>query len=193
MGSARTAGGTAMSGVRILRLAAGGDGVGRLEDGRTVFVPRTAPGDLVELSALREHRRFARARIGRLVEPSPDRAEPRCPHYLADECGGGQPPQPPIEPQRAARRSFVGDAVRRLARRDQADPELEPSPREYDYRTKITLSASADGRTIGLHPLDRADRVFDLRWCHITVPALMTLWEALRPLRRLLPPRLTRL
>jgi tRNA/tmRNA/rRNA uracil-C5-methylase (TrmA/RlmC/RlmD family) len=39
-----------LSAVRILRLAAGGDGVGRLEDGRTVFVPRTAPGDLVELA-----------------------------------------------------------------------------------------------------------------------------------------------
>ena len=58
------AGGTAVSAVRILRLAAGGDGVGRLEDGRTVFVPRTAPGDLVELTRVREHRRFARARVG---------------------------------------------------------------------------------------------------------------------------------
>ncbi|MGH7630122.1 MAG: TRAM domain-containing protein, partial [Gemmatimonadales bacterium] len=35
-----------MDPVRILRLAAGGDGVGRLADGRAVFVPRTAPGDL---------------------------------------------------------------------------------------------------------------------------------------------------
>lgn len=182
-----------MSAVRILRLAAGGDGVGRLEDGRAVFVPRTAPGDLVELTALREHRRFARARVGRLVEPSRERTEPRCPHYLADECGGCQLQHLAIEPQRAARRGFVGDALRRLGKRDVADPELVPSPREYDYRTKITLSASADGRRIGLHPHDRADRVFDLRWCHITVPELMTLWEALRPLRPLLPPRLERI
>ena len=51
--------------VRILRLAAGGDGVGKLPDGKTVFVPRTAPGDLVELVELREHTRFARAWPGR--------------------------------------------------------------------------------------------------------------------------------
>jgi 23S rRNA (uracil1939-C5)-methyltransferase len=164
-----------------------------LEDGRAVFVPRTAPGDLVELTALREHRRFARGRMGRLVEPSRERTEPRCPHYLADECGGCQLQHLAIEPQRAARRGFVGDALRRLGKRDVADPELVPASREYDYRTKITLSTSADGRRIGLHPHDRADRVFDLRWCHITVPELMTLWEALRPLRPLLPPRLERI
>lgn len=182
-----------MSAVRILRLAAGGDGVGRLEDGRTVFVPRTAPGDLVELEQVREHRRFARARVNRLLDASPDRTEPRCPHYLEDECGGCQLQHLAIGPQRAARRGFVGDALRRLGKRDVTDPELEPSPREYDYRTKITLSVSADGRRIGLHPLDRADRVFELRWCHITVPPLMTLWGELRSLRPLLPPRLTRL
>ena len=41
--------------VRILRIAAGGDGVGRLTDGRTVFIPRTAPGDLVELTHIEIH------------------------------------------------------------------------------------------------------------------------------------------
>ncbi len=182
-----------MSTARILRLAAGGDGVGKLPDGRTVFVPRTAPGDLVELSAVREHRRFARARIGRLVEPSPDRVEPRCPHYVVDQCGGCQLQHLAIGAQREARRGFVGDALRRLGKRDVADPPLQPSAKEYEYRTKLTLSLSADGLRIGLHPYDRADRVFDLRRCHITVPELMTLWEALRPIRSLLPPRLQRI
>ncbi len=181
-----------MTAVRILRLAAGGDGIGRLEDGRAVFVPRTAPGDLAELSEVREHRRFARARLGRLVESSPERADPRCPHYDGDECGGCQLQHLTMDTQRAARRMFVGDALRRLGKRDVSDPPLVPSPRDYDYRTKITLAVSGDGRRIGLHPFDRPERVFELRRCHITVPALMALWESLRTLRSLLPPRLDR-
>jgi 23S rRNA (uracil1939-C5)-methyltransferase len=180
-----------MTAVRVLRLAAGGDGVGKLEDGRTVFVPRSAPGDLVELSGLRAHKRFARARIDRLIEPSPLRAEPRCPHYLRDECGGCQLQHLEAGAQREARRTFVGDALRRLARRPVPDPPLIPSEREFDYRTKITLAVSPGGRRIGLHRYDRADEIFDLRWCHITVPHLMTLWQALRRLRSLFPPRLT--
>src|SRR5690606_19085864 len=102
--------------VRILRLAAGGDGVGRVDDGRTLFVPRTAPGDLVELTDIRLHRRFARARLGRLLEASPDRVEPRCPHYVADECGGCQLQHLAPAAQGDARRAFVGDALRRIAK-----------------------------------------------------------------------------
>ncbi len=173
--------------VRIVRLAAGGDGVGKLPDGRTVFVPRSAPGDVLELADVREHRRFARARISRVLEPSPFRVEPRCPHYVADECGGCQLQHLEEAVQRDARRSFVGDALRRLGKRQATDPEIVPAQRSYDYRTKLTLAVSADGRRIGLHPYGRAGQVFDLRWCHITVPELMQLWRGARELRSLFP------
>jgi len=179
-----------MSAVRILRLAAGGDGVGPLDDGRTVFVPRTAPDDLVELAGLRLHKRFARARLGGLIEASAVRVAPRCSHYVRDECGGCQLQHLESGAQREARRGFVGEALRRLGRRDVPDPPLMPAMQEFDYRTKITLAVSPDGRRIGLHPYDRPDQVFDLDWCHITAPELMRTWQALRMVRRLLPPRL---
>ncbi len=117
--------------VRILRLAAGGDGVGKLPDGKTVFVPRTAPGDLVELVELREHKRFARARLGRLLEASPDRVEPRCPHYVHDECGGCQVQHLDYEAQLFSRRAFVGDALRRLGKRDIPDPPIVPAAKTF--------------------------------------------------------------
>jgi 23S rRNA (uracil1939-C5)-methyltransferase len=176
--------------VRILRLAAGGDGVGKLPDGKTVFVPRTAPGDLVEVTGLREHKRFARARLKQLVESSPDRVDPRCPHYVHDDCGGCQVQHMSYEAQLLSRSSFVGDAVRRLAKREVADPSIVPTEMIYDYRTKVTLHVDEDGRRIGLHPYGRPDEVFDLAWCHITVPELMELWQAMRSLRQFLPPRL---
>ena len=179
-----------MTAVRILRLAAGGDGVGRLPDGKTVFVPRTAPGDLVELSGLREHKRFARARAGRLLEPSAHRVEPRCPHYVRDDCGGCQLQHLDYEAQLASRRALVGDALRRLGKRDVPDPPIVPSEKVYEYRTKLTLHASGDGKRIGLHPYQRPDEVFHLEWCHIAVPELMALWQTIRKLRPLLPTQL---
>ena len=182
-----------MTTVRILRLATGGDGVGRMDDGRTVFVPRTARGDLVELSDLRLHRRYARARCSRIVESSADRVEPRCPHYVHDDCGGCQLQHVGAEPQREARRGFVGDTLRRIGKLDIPDPEIVPSSREFDYRTKITLAVDAGGRRIGLHPFDRPDRVFDLVRCHITSSELMALWVEVRECRALLPSDLRRL
>ena len=110
--------------VRILRIAAGGDGVGRLADGRTLFVPRTAPGDLIETADLRLHARFARARIGRIIEAGPERIEPRCAHYRDDACGGCQLQHMDSASQHAARRAIAGDALRRIARLDVPDPDL---------------------------------------------------------------------
>ena len=179
-----------MTSVSILRLAAGGDGIAKLPDGRTVFVPRTAPGDLVELTSVREHKRFARARVDRLLERSPQRVEPRCPHYVRDECGGCQLQHIEYETQLAVRRSFVGDALRRIGKREVSDPAIVPANTTYDYRTKLTLQVESGGRRIGLHRYDRAGQIFDLEWCHITVPPLMELWQTVRRLRPLLPPAL---
>jgi 23S rRNA (uracil1939-C5)-methyltransferase len=144
----------------------------------------------VALAGVREHKRFARARPERLIEVSPDRVEPRCPHYVNDECGGCQLQHVNYEAQLLSRRSFVGDAIRRLGKREITDPPIVPAARVYDYRTKLTLHASEDQRRIGLHPYGRPDEVFDLKWCHITVPELMELWQAMRSLRPFLPPLL---
>ncbi|HEY8104467.1 MAG TPA: TRAM domain-containing protein [Gemmatimonadales bacterium] len=179
--------------VRIERLAAGGDGVGHLADGRVVFVPRTAPGELVALRDLKPSRRFARARVAAILEPSPDRVEPRCAHYTADDCGGCQLQHVAAPVQRTARAAFVGDALRRLGRLDVPDPLLEPAEHEFGYRSKLTLAATPDGRRIGLHPLDRPDAVFQLDRCHLAAEPLMELWTVLRRQRALMPPGLDRL
>lgn len=168
--------------VRVLRIAAGGDGVGRFEDGRTVFIPRTAPGDLVEVTNLRLHARFARADAGQLLEAGPDRVEPRCPHYHRDQCGGCQLQHLSEAAQRSARGAIVGDALRRIARLDRPDPPLTPSSEAWGYRSRVTLAVDARGR-VGFHPIGRPEVCFDLEWCHIAAPALNRMWQALSAVR----------
>ena len=174
--------------VRILRLAGGGDGVGKLGDGRTVFVPRTAPGDLVELQALQLHDRFARARPLAVLEPGPARVSPACPHYDQDECGGCQLQHLALGEQLTAKRSFVGDAVRRIGKLPVEDPEIVPSEVAWEYRTKVTLAVAAGGRRIGYHRYDRPGELFDLDRCLIAAPPLMRLWSAVSAERNLLAP-----
>ena len=55
------------SSLRVTGLASGGDGVGRLSDGRVVFVDGGVPGDCVELADLTVRKKVIKARIGRLV------------------------------------------------------------------------------------------------------------------------------
>ncbi len=178
--------------VRIDRLAGGGDGVGKLDDGRTVFVPRTAAGDLVELVDLRMYKRFARAQVGRLVEPGPGRMEPRCVHYDRDRCGGCQLQHLALARQVEAKRSFIGDALRRLGKLEVDDPEVVAGEVEFGYRTKITL-ARGKGGMLGMHREGEPDRIFALERCELMAPALQKVWGRLRPLQRHLPKDLERL
>lgn len=172
--------------VAIRALAAGGDGVGTLPDGMTVFVPRTAPGDRVALRAVHRQRRMARARVARIVEPGPGRVPPPCPHYEADDCGSCQVMHLDAATQRAAKARIVGDALRRLARLEWPDPEVEPAPAQLGYRSKVTFTVR-DGR-IGYHRLGRPDAVFTVTRCLLATPALQALHAALRDARAHLPP-----
>ena len=163
--------------VRILRIAAGGDGVGRLADGRTVFVPRTAPGDLIEPADLRLHARFARARVGRLLEPGPGRTEPRCAHYRHDACGGCQLQHLDRQSQHAARRVIAGDALRRIGKLSLDDPELEPTTSDWGYRSRITLHVDPAGPIAGFHREGDAEGVFALVRCEIADERLNDAWR----------------
>ena len=178
--------------VAITGIAVGGDGVGRLSDGRVVFVPRAAPGDRIRLreGSLQRHRKFARAEVGAIVEAGPHRVAPPCPHYTHDHCGGCQLQHIAYDAQLRAKRSIVGDTLRRIGKLDVADPEIVEALEEWRYRSKISMAAKT---TVGLHPYDRPNFVFPLADCHITDFKLMALWRELRSRLAMLPQPLTRL
>ncbi len=184
--------------VAITGIAAGGDGVGRLADGRAVFVARTAPGERVRLrEGMKLHKRFARGELAEVVAPGATRVTPPCPHYVQDHCGGCQLQHLSYESQLAAKRAIVGDALRRVGKVDIEDPEIVEAVEEWRYRAKMSLAVKTVGRsgrrTVGLHPYDRPASVFPLLDCHITDFRLMALWREVRARLELLPPRLTRL
>ena len=183
--------------VSVTRIAAGGDGVARLSDGRVVFIPRTAPDDRVRMreGSLEGHRKFARAEVGEIVASGPARVEPPCTHYIHDHCGGCQLQHVGYEAQLAAKRAIIGDALRRIGKLDVEDPEIVEALEEWRYRAKISLAAKPVGQSmaVGLHPYDRPNFVFPLADCHITDFKLMALWREVRSRLPLLPQLLTRL
>ena len=186
--------------VTITGIAVGGDGVGRMSDGRVVFVPRTAPEDRIRPreGSLQRHRNFARADVGEIVQSSPNRVTPPCPHYTQDHCGGCQLQHVAYDAQLSAKRAIVGDTLRRIGKLDVADPEIVEALDEWRYRSKISMAVKttggrSDGLTAGLHPYDRPNFVFPLADCHITDFRLMALWRELRGRLAMLPQPLTRL
>jgi 23S rRNA (uracil1939-C5)-methyltransferase len=178
--------------VTITGIAVGGDGVGRLSDGRVVFVPRAVPGDRIHLreGSLKRLRTFARAEVGEVVEAGPGRVAPPCPHYVHDHCGGCQLQHLAYDGQLSAKRAIVGDTLRRIGKLQVEDPEVVEALEEWRYRSKISMAVKS---AVGLHPYDRPNFVFPLADCHITDFRLMALWRELRSRLSLLPQPLTRL
>jgi 23S rRNA (uracil1939-C5)-methyltransferase len=171
-------------------IAAGGDGVGR-SNGVVVFVPRTAPGDRIRAN-IDVQRRFARGEIDALVRPSPDRVTPECAHYVADKCGGCQLQHVNYDAQLDAKRRIIRDSLARIGKRTVELPPIEPSPRRWRYRRKLTLTMrrvgkSGDDWTIGLRAYDDPDRIFALKDCPITEERVLSVWKDVAAARRLLP------
>jgi 23S rRNA (uracil1939-C5)-methyltransferase len=80
--------------LRIEKAVYGGDGLARIpadettSAGKTVFVPGTLPGEVVEASIATERRSFSTGELGAILESSPERVVPGC-EYVP-RCGGCQ-------------------------------------------------------------------------------------------------------
>ncbi|MEA3004859.1 MAG: rRNA (uracil1939-C5)-methyltransferase, partial [Acidobacteriaceae bacterium] len=74
--------------LRIEKAIYGGDGLARVPEGKTVFVPGTLPGELVEATIASDKRSFATGALGDVLEPSAERVVPGCAYV--PRCGGCQ-------------------------------------------------------------------------------------------------------
>jgi len=153
-----------------------------------VFIPRTAPGDLVDV-ALEPRGRFARGTLVSVIESSDSRVAPACEHYTRDRCGGCQLQHMTYESQLGAKSTIVRDAMQRIGKRDVARVSVVPSPTPWGYRTKLTLALrwSRNRWVAGLHRFDDPDVVFQLERCPITDDRVVAIWRDIFAASSLLP------
>ena len=98
--------------ITIDRLAYGDAGIGRAENGKTVFVNGACPGDVALVEIDRDKGNFCEGHVVELVAPSSDRVLPACP--LASVCGGCGWQHISYERQLAAKRDAVVSQLRRI-------------------------------------------------------------------------------
>ena len=158
--------------VTIDNLANGGDGAGRLPDGRIVFVPRTVPGEKVEIELTRSKKAYAFGRLLRILEPSPARVEPDCPHFA--RCGGCQFWHMTYEAELQAKSQAAAEAIARVGGVDLPEPELMEAPSVVDYRARATFHRRKSSDKAGVLGFfaPGTNRVVDIAGCPIADPLL---------------------
>lgn len=173
--------------IRIEGVAASGAGVGRLADGRAIFVHRSAPGEIVEATIREEKKRWARGELLRVIEPSPQRRTAPCPHY--DRCGGCTLEHLEYGAQLRAKHAIVAETLRRIGGIGIDDgglhlPPVVPSPSEFQYRNRVSftlLRLGGDRVVVGFHEIERPGRIVDITGeCLLPEPAIATAWDRIR-------------
>ncbi len=154
--------------LKIDRFAAGGDAVAVRDDGKTVFVADAVPGDVVRVTVVEERKRFAKARVEAVIEPSPDRVEPACRHF--GRCGGCTWQHVRYPKQVDAKARILRDALERIGGfRLDADPPMTASPEPLHYRGRARVRV--DRERVGF--LERSShRLCAVEMCPVLAPEL---------------------
>lgn len=168
--------------VTVQRLAHDGRGVARSASGKTLFIDGALAGERLEVAVHRSRKRFDEAHVRELLEVSPERVEPPCPHYA--QCGGCDLQHLAVTAQRQHKQAVLVDL---LAREGIALPTppalLADAVAGYRRRARLGVKVDAQGRVHLGFRVHHASRLVDVERCLVLVPSLEAL---LVPLRELL-------
>ncbi|MBQ6841071.1 MAG: class I SAM-dependent RNA methyltransferase [Bacilli bacterium] len=141
-----------------------GKGIGYI-DGKIIFVPKTIPGDEVEITNYEEHKKYARATTYEIINSSNDRKIAFCPYY--DKCGGCHLQNLSYEKTL----EYKKDRVANILSRANINNEIEVIKNDFpiNYRNKIELKV-IDGR-IGFYE-SKSHELIEIKECKITKEAI---------------------
>ena len=165
----------------LTMLTYGGDAMGRLSDGRAVFVPFGLPGERVRLRFTEEKKNFARGEIIEILEPSIERITAKCKHF--GECGGCHYQNLPYEKQLEIKTEILRDQLTRIAKIE--NPPVQPMvgcPNPWNYRNHIQFSLSENGKLGFVRSSDKLSPsrgILEITECHLPAPSINDFWSQL--------------
>ena len=142
---------------RITDIGMHGEGIGRLEDGYTVFIKDAVIGDYVRASVMKAGKTFAYAHLDQILQASPHRVEPLCP--VARQCGGCQLQALSYEQELVYKQNKVRSDLIRIGgfSEEEIDTVMEPivgmqdhpgGPWRYRNKAQVPVGYSGAGNSV---------------------------------------------
>ncbi len=164
--------------LRIEKYAGEGVSIAHDQDNKVVFVRYAIPGELVRVKIYKENKDYAMGEPVAILEPSPDRLEPPCPHF--GFCGGCDYQMISYEQQVNIKTEWVLDTLRRIGKLDiEALTGVISSPHVLEYRNTTTFKVNPRRQLTGFFRRD-TKFIVDLEKCHIAMPGIN---EALKSMK----------
>lgn len=132
--------------LEIERSAFGGDGVAHLE-GKTCFVEGALPGERVLARVLADKKSFLKARLFKVLRPSPHRVVPQC--RYTSRCGGCQYQHVTYEEELRLKEAQVRELLTRAGWPEERIAPIERSTSPAAYRNSLSVQVERKhGRAI---------------------------------------------
>lgn len=129
--------------IKISDMGINGEGIGKLLDGMTVFVPYALEGEIVEIEVGSVLKSFAQAHVRNIIERSSMRVIPKC--KVFHECGGCQLQHIDYEGELGYKTKLVKNTISKIGGFNAEVLPCMPSNKDYGYRNKIQLQVSNQG------------------------------------------------
>ncbi|MBX3693252.1 23S rRNA (uracil(1939)-C(5))-methyltransferase RlmD [Dokdonella sp.] len=168
--------------VDITDLSHDGRGVAR-PDGKALFVTGGLPGERARVRLTSRHRHYDEGKVEELLRRSPDRVEPRCPHFGG--CGGCALQHLPAERQIEAKQRVLAENFERIGKVSPREWLAPLTDQPWGYRRKGRLSVKwvdKKGKALVGFREDNPRFVADLGVCHTLLPEVGLRIEALSQL-----------
>jgi 23S rRNA (uracil1939-C5)-methyltransferase len=163
----------------IEKLVYGGDGLARLPEGKTVFMPFVLPAEEVSATITQEKSSFARATVDQVIKPSPYRVAAPCPYFAA--CGGCHYQHSGYTAQLENKRAILKETLLRNGKLEWKGEIIAHSGESWGYRNRSRLKVrTAPDFAIGYHKM-ASHELLPVKQCPISSPAINRLlghfWE----------------
>jgi 23S rRNA (uracil1939-C5)-methyltransferase len=152
--------------VHIEKMVYGGAGLARTDQG-IIFVPRAAPGDVLEVEVFERKKDYSSARITRILEPSAYRQTPECPNYETAGCCHWQHIR--YESQLEIKEAVLRETLQRTGKIAWDRPISVIHGPERNYRLRASFHVR--NRKLGFLR-ERGNTVVPIQECSALVPEL---------------------
>ena len=137
--------------IEIEKLIYGGAGIGHA-DGKAIFVKKSVPDDLLEINITKDKNNFAEGVIKEIIKPSPDRIEPKCPHFA--RCGGCDHQNISLENQLKFKQEIFAETLNRQGIETEILPILKTGDWAYRNVMRFYLVESCNKFLLAMHDLN---------------------------------------
>ncbi|WP_158784026.1 23S rRNA (uracil(1939)-C(5))-methyltransferase RlmD [Pantoea sp. BAV 3049] len=160
--------------VAVNDLDGSGQGVAR-HNGKALFISGALPGEQAEVEITGDKRSWARGTARRILSASPERVEPKCPHFT--RCGGCQQQHAsPALQQQSKAKALARLLSQETGKQVAVDAILSGEP--YGYRRRARLGLNFDKRSqtlqMGFRQAASSDLI-TLTQCPVLKPELNAL------------------